>query len=558
MVTAPPVPTAPPAQATQLVVTTQPGGAVSGAAFATQPVVELLDSAGKRTASTATVTAAITSGSGVLLGIAAVAASDGVARFTDLQIDRAGAHTLRFSVTSPSLSVDAAVIAVAPGAASQLALVTPAAGAASGYWFTTLPVVEIRDAAGNRTTSTASVTLSVSPGVTQLGETAKSSVAGRATFGWVGLRGAGGDYTLTYSATGLASVTQTITLVALQAVVAGKGPHTLILKSDGTLWATGYNAYGQLGDGTTTSRSSPVQVMTGVQAVSAGDVHTMILKTDGTLWATGWNLYGQLADGTTTDRLSPVQVMTGVQAVAAGYAYTLILKIDGSLWAAGRNVLGQLGDGTTTDRLSLVQVMTEGQAVATYGRHTMMLKMDGTLWAAGHNSSGELGDGTTTDRVSPVQVMTRVQAVATGYSHTFMLKTDGTLWATGDNSSGQLADGTTTRRTTPFQWMSGVQAVSAGQSHTMIIKSDGTLWATGGNSSGQLGDGTTTKRLYPVQVPSSPVQVMSGVQAVSAGGAHTMMLKTDGTLWATGSNSSGQLGTGTTTSFITFQQVHLP
>jgi len=91
--------------------------------------------------------------------------------------------------------------------------------------------------------------------------------------------------------------------------VAAEGYHTMILKTDGTLWATGNNYYGQLGDGTTVNRYTPVQIMSDVKAVAAGGYHTMILKTDGTLWATGDNYNGQLGDGTTTARSRPVQIM---------------------------------------------------------------------------------------------------------------------------------------------------------------------------------------------------------------------------------------------------------
>ncbi len=324
------------------------------------------------------------------------------------------------------------------------------------------------------------------------------------------------------------------------AQVSGGYAHTMVLKTDGTLWATGWNNLGQLGDNTAINRSTPVLVMSGVQKVAAGYAHTMILKTDSTLWATGRNNLGQLGDGTTSDRHIPVKVMTGVQAVAARTYHTMILKTDGTLWAAGGNEFGQLGDGTYNNQSMPVQIMTGVQAVAAGSAHTMILKTDGTLWATGSNYSGQLGDSTTTDRFRPIQVMTGVQAVAAGASHTMILKIDGTLWATGWNGYGQLGDGTTIDRCTPVQVMRGVQAVAAGSAHTMILKTDGTLWATGRNNYGQLGDGTSIDR-------HTPLQVMTGVQAVAAGGSHTMVLKTDGTLWAIGFNGSGQLGDGTTT-----------
>jgi hypothetical protein len=186
--------------------------------------------------------------------------------------------------------------------------------------------------------------------------------------------------------------------------VAAGTNYTMILLSDGSLWACGRNIESQLGDGTTTNRSTPVKVMTDVAAVYPGNTHTMIIKTDGTLWACGWNSYGKLGDGTTTNRTTPVQVMTNVGTVSAGYWHTMITKTNGSLWACGRNVHGQLGDGTTTDRYTPVQVMTGVAAVSAGHNHTMMLKTDGSLWACGYNSDGQLGDGTTTDRLTPVLI----------------------------------------------------------------------------------------------------------------------------------------------------------
>ena len=311
------------------------------------------------------------------------------------------------------------------------------------------------------------------------------------------------------------------------------------------LLATGNNSFGQLGDGTITPRSTPVQILaSGVQAVALGDYHTMILKADGSLWGTGYNFNGQLGDGTTTYKSTPVQILaSGVQAVAAGPDRTMILKTDGSLWGTGANGYGQLGDGTTTDRRTPVQIFASGvRAIAAGGNHTMILKTDGSLWGAGYNVLGQLGDGTTTNRSTPVQILASgVQAVALGDYHTMILKADGSLWATGSSSLGQFGDGTTSSRSTPVQILaSGVQAVAARSSFSLIVKTDGSLWGTGSNGAGQLGDGTNILRTTLVQI------LTSGVQAVAAGNAYTMILKTDGSLWGTGRNSDGQFGNGTT------------
>jgi len=188
------------------------------------------------------------------------------------------------------------------------------------------------------------------------------------------------------------------------------------------LWATGCNSYGQLGDGTTNDKSSPVKVMEDVKAVSAGYDHTMIIKNDGSLWATGYSAWGELGDGTTNHRSSPVKVMEDVKAVSAGYDHTMIIKNDGSLWVTGGNYDGQLGDGTTYSRSSPVKVMDNVKAVSAGGYHTMIIKNDGSLWATGYNAYGELGDGTTSDKSSPVKVMDNVEKIEAGSYYTFILK----------------------------------------------------------------------------------------------------------------------------------------
>jgi len=234
-----------------------------------------------------------------------------------------------------------------------------------------------------------------------------------------------------------------------------------------------------------------------------------------------------------------------MQRLAAGPNHSLGIKTDGSLWGWGEGESCAVGDGTCTDRLTPVRVLTEVAVVTAGIYYSLALKTDGSLWAWGNNWFGQLGDGTTTDRSTPVQVLTDVTAVSAGSFHTLAIKTDGSLWAWGWNGTGQLGDGTTTDRSTPVQILTDVAAVAAGKSndqraHTLALKTDGSLWAWGNNRNGQLGDGTTTDHL-------TPVQVLTGVAAVAAGYYHTLALKTDGNLWAWGFNGDGRLGDGTTT-----------
>ena len=246
--------------------------------------------------------------------------------------------------------------------------------------------------------------------------------------------------------------------------VSGGGDHTMYIKAGGTLWAMGYNLFGQLGDGTMTHRSSAVQVATGVASVAAGRVHTMYVETDGTLWAMGYKGNGQLGDGKDANvefRRTPVRVTTGVASVAAGADHTMYVKTDGTLWATGSNAQGQLGDGGNLTSNTPVQVATGVASVAAGRVHTLYVKTDGTLWAMGDNRYGQLGDGTTTNRSSAVRVATGVASVAAGDDHTMYVKTDGTLWAMGYNLFGRLGDGTITNRSTAVNVNKGLLSDAA-------------------------------------------------------------------------------------------------
>ena len=366
--------------------------------------------------------------------------------------------------------------------------------------------------------------------------------------------------------------------------------HSVYLKSDGTVWAAGYNWNGRLGDGTSTHRSYPVQVLdvnggglSNVVAISAGDAHTVYSKSDGTAWATGYNESGQLGDGSTLDKSSAVQVddsngdpLAGVVAISAANRHTVYLKSDGTVWSVGKNNYGQLGDGTTTNSSVPVQVLkTDGSGlnevveISANNEHSVYLTSDGTAWSAGRNNYGKLGDGSATNSDNPVQVMdangiemSGIVGISTGNNHSVFLKSDGTTWAVGANSFNQLGDGSSVNRTAPVQvvhangsGLKNVTGVSTIGWHTVYSRSDGTVWATGHNNSGQLGDGTTSKLTTPAEVVNTEGNGLKDVVDLSAGHSSTAYLKEDGTVWAFGANTYGQLGDGTTTDRSTPVQV---
>lgn len=257
--------------------------------------------------------------------------------------------------------------------------------------------------------------------------------------------------------------------------------HACALLTDATLQCWGYNSTGQLGDNTTTVRNQPVTVLdetgsgplTDVAHVYAGWSHTCAVLLDGTARCWGWNANGQLGDGTTTQRTLPVEVLN-----AAGTAtMTNVIELDLSTsnscarlaaltarcW--GDNFYGQLGDGTTTDHILPVRVLT------TSGLATMTNVVEITAGPAracarvaaltarcwGDSGAGALGDGTTTDSslavrfltASGAATMTNVQGVSTGTVQTCVFLTDQTARCTGANNVGQLGNGTLVDSTLP-------------------------------------------------------------------------------------------------------------
>ena len=345
--------------------------------------------------------------------------------------------------------------------------------------------------------------------------------------------------------------------------VSARGGYSLALKSDGTVWAWGNNQYGQLGDGTTESSSTPVQVsdLSNVIAIAAGNDLSLALKSDGTVWAWGFNGSGQLGNGTTKDSSTPLQVsnLSDVIAIAAGLASGMALRSDDTVRAWGNNQYGQLGDGTTEDSSTPIQVSNLSGAIAIAAGavgHSLALKSNGTVWAWGNNQFGQLGDGTTESNSTPVQVSNLIDVIAIGGGeyHSLALKSNGIVLAWGWNDGGQLGDGTKKDKHTPVKVhkLSGIIAIDGGgASHNLALKSNGKVWTWGWNKYGQLGDGTTTNRTAPIRVKG-----LSGIVAINgSGGTHSLALKSDGTVWAWGNNSSGQLGDGTTKNRLTPVQV---
>jgi len=340
------------------------------------------------------------------------------------------------------------------------------------------------------------------------------------------------------TATSKSSPVQTIAWGANWKQVSGGRHHTAATKTDGTLWCWGFNSKGQLGDNTIIDRSSPVQTVA-FQSVwkqaSSGGYCVAAIKIDGTLWCWGTNDYGNLGDNTTTRRSSPVQTIalgSNWKQVSTSGDYTAAIKNDGTLWLWGSNNQGQLANNTTTQSNSPVQTVTFGtnwKQVSAGSQHMAAIKNDGTLWTWGYNLYGQLGDNSIVKKSSPVQTVaggTNWKQVSGGFNHCAAIKTDGTLWTWGLNNTGQIGDNTGTYRSSPVQTIAyGTNwkqvACGGSQVNTFAIKTDGTLWTWGYNPSGQLGDNTTTSRSSPVQT----ILYGQNWKSVDCGYGHTLAIK---------------------------------
>jgi hypothetical protein len=324
--------------------------------------------------------------------------------------------------------------------------------------------------------------------------------------------------TLPRLATGLLSVLLLIlSLPASAAVnpVSAGYHHTCALTTAGTVQCWGYNGDGQLGDGTTTDRYTPVTVsgLSDVTAISAGGFHNCALTTTGTVQCWGYNDGGQLGNGTQDYDPHPTTPLTvsglsGVTAIAAGRYHTGALTTSGTVQCWGSNSDGMLGDGTTTQRLTPVTVvgLSGVKAISAGADQTCALTITGTVKCWGRNGYGQLGDGTATDRLTPVTVvgLTGVKAISSWGSHTCALITSGTVLCWGWNGDGQLGNGTSdySRHPSPVtvSGLTGITAISAGGFHTCALTTAGAVKCWGRNDYGQIGDGTTANSSTPVAV----------------------------------------------------------
>lgn len=339
-------------------------------------------------------------------------------------------------------------------------------------------------------------------------------------------------------------------------IAAGRG-HSCAVTPAGRLTCWGENDYGQLGDGTTSSRANPVDVAgmsSGILAVSAGLAHSCALTVSGGVKCWGLNLDGRLGDGTTISRTQPTDVSglsTGIVAVAAGAEHTCALTTVGGVKCWGYNAFGQVGDGTTTSRSTPVDVsgLSDVTVIASGGYFSCALTSAGGVKCWGDNALGQLGNGATIDQSMPVDVTgltSGVSAIGAGADgHACAVTEAGAVKCWGNNQFGQLGErgGCLTPCVTPVGvegLASGISAVVAGYFHTCALTTAGRIKCWGDNQFGQLGDG----RVCGIRcgAPVDVIGLASAAAVIAAGSDHTCARTDGGPVLCWGDNSYGQLG----------------
>ena len=350
--------------------------------------------------------------------------------------------------------------------------------------------------------------------------------------------------------------------------VASGYTHNLVIKNDWTVWAWGSNSKGQLGVGEGVPQNLPAQLkdhegLTDVIAVAAGHNHSLALTVEGNALAWGSNEFGQLGNSSDAELSStPVYVLDefdepfkkGV-AIAAGTYHSLLLTGTNELWGWGKNVNGQLGVTTQTNFNKPVKVQTDDFPediriiqIAAGETHSLALLENGQVWAWGDNSRGQLGQPNVSASLTPIVVdrLSNIIAIDAGAFHSLAIDRDGHIWTFGSNEYGQLGnngpDSTTPKKVQVQNVdLSNISQIAAGADHSLAIQNNGTIWAWGKNTYGQLGTGATENEYFPKKIQSAYIP-LSHVLAIDAGQDHSILFAQD--IWAWGRNTSFQLGTG--------------
>ncbi|MBA4293729.1 hypothetical protein C0431_12275 [bacterium] len=357
-------------------------------------------------------------------------------------------------------------------------------------------------------------------------------ISGDNTSGQVGLPGTTSNFLSNF------------TLDEVREVSLGRA-HTVVRRTDDTVWAVGSGSHTQNGKNTTSS-SVWAQIMNESKQVYAAGDQSFALMKNGDLYGWGRDLEGQLTQKPGTNSMTPILIFKGVKKVSGGELFTVVIKEDGTLWGWGANNEGQLGQGDTTSKTQAVQIMTTVKDVWCGVGFGMAIKNDGSLWAWGKNSGGQLGDGTLENRLTPIKIMDAVRAGSSGVGHTMVIKEEGSLWGWGDNLKGQVGDASSygliqkspVQIGTSMEW----KKVRCSAETTFVMGANKRLFAFGDNTKYVYGKARLDQKTnyFEMEMIAEDLKVVD----VFVGRGSTFVIKENGTLWAAGEGSNNKLGNG--------------
>jgi alpha-tubulin suppressor-like RCC1 family protein len=553
------------ARSSQLQFKTQPSNTTAGAPFSPAIEVVILDAFGN-IATTATdqvsLALGLNPGGGTLLGTPTVAAVSGVARFSNLVIQKAASgYAMTASAGSLPLATSTPFSIAAAAAAQMVFSVQPTDG--QGNLVMPPVAVTIRDAFGNFATDSVTLTIGANPwggpGTrpgTLSGTTRRGPVNGMASFGDLRIDKPGAGYTLLAAAGGASGPSAPFHVGLTFSSVAAGVMHTCGITSGGAYcWGNNYN--GRLGapTGTLALDSVPVLVSGGLNfaSISAGANQSCGVTTSHSAYCWGINDNGELGNGTTAPSLAPGPVNGALSftSISAGFGHTCGVTTDHAVYCWGANDSGQVGNGTRTRSLTPALVSGSGTtllvaSVAAGGGFTCGLTTGNAVYCWGDNQGGQLGNGTTVTSSTPVLVSgsgtTRLFTSVSADSHTCGVTTSDAAYCWGYNNTGQLGTGSSTLpATTPVAVGGGLtfRSVSAGAGFSCGVTTGNAAYCWGFNSGGRLGIGDTITTF-------SPVAVSGGLSFASVStGFHTCGPTTNNVLYCWGYNDNGQVGDGT-------------
>jgi alpha-tubulin suppressor-like RCC1 family protein len=291
-----------------------------------------------------------------------------------------------------------------------------------------------------------------------------------------------------------------------------------------------------------------------ISKIAAGYEHSLVLADDGKVYSAGLNSAGQLGLGNDYNKSSFTKVtsLSGVSAIAAGFGHSLALTNSGEVYATGHNNKGQLGLGNNDNENNFTEVTLPTSAniiaIAAGDYHSLVLANDGKVYATGSNSDGRLGIGNNDNKNSFTEVTlpvgTNVIDIAAGSDYSFILTSDGKVYATGSNSDGQIGLGNQPNKNSFTEVTLPVGAnvidIATGYGHSLVLTSDGKVYATGYNGMGQLGLGYSAGNKDSFTEVTLPTG--ANITGVVAGRYHSFALDSNGSVYATGRDHYGQLG----------------